>query len=202
MIYMSQNTERRKWFIRRITDLHKLYNISYKVALGGIISSLCLLCMFLTGIFPVLYITLPMIAGILMMIMAIEINSGWAFLTFSATGILALFITFDKEAALLYIMLFGHYPIIKKYIDSIKNKILRIIIKLVIFNSCILSEFWISVKILGADEFYKELMEKGKPFIILIICMVNFICLSYDYSLKGIMNIYNIKLKPKLRSGR
>ena len=64
--------------------------------------------MFLTGVFPVLYITLPMIAGVLMMIMSVEITPSWAYLTFFATGILSVFVTFDKEAALLYIMLFGH----------------------------------------------------------------------------------------------
>ena len=63
-----------------------MHSVSYKVALGGIISSLCLICMFLTGVFPVLYITLPMIAGVLMMIMSAEITPSWAYLTFMASG--------------------------------------------------------------------------------------------------------------------
>ena len=92
-----------------------MQSISYKVALGGIISSLCLLCMFLTGVIPVMYIVLPMIAGILMMIITIEVDTRWAFLTYLSTSLLSLIITFDKESALMYILLFGHYPIIKKY---------------------------------------------------------------------------------------
>lgn len=155
--------------------------------------------MFLTGIFPVLYITLPMIAGILMMIMAAEVNSRWAFLTFAATSILSVFVTFDKEAALLYIMLFGHYPIIKKYLDMIKNKILRFTVKLAIFNFCILSEFFITVKFLGITEFYEQLVEKGRLFIFLILAAVNVTCFLYDYGLESIMLLYRRRLKPKLR---
>lgn len=48
-------------------------NISYRVALGGIVSALCLLCMFLAGIMPALYLLLPMAAGMLMMIIAEEV---------------------------------------------------------------------------------------------------------------------------------
>ncbi len=177
-----------------------MHNISYKIALGGIISSLCLLCMFLTGIFPALYITLPMIAGILMMIIAVEVNSRWAFLTFIATSLLSLFVTFDKEAALLYIMLFGHYPIIKKYIDTIKFKLLRFITKIIIFNTCIICEIFITIKILGISEFYEEITEKGNIYVYGFLLIMNFVCLSYDYSLKGIFILYNKKLKPRLRS--
>jgi len=175
-----------------------MQNISYKVALGGIISSLCLLCMFLTGVFPVLYITLPMIAGILMMIMSVEINPSWAYLTFAATGLLAMFVTFDKEAALLYILLFGHYPVTKQFIDKIRPSVLKLAVKLVIFNSCILTEFFITVKLLGITEFYEELAEKGKPVIICILVMINFVCLVYDYSLNGMLVIYIRKIKPRL----
>ena len=60
-----------------------------------------------------------------MMIMSVEINTSWAYLTFAATSILALFITFDKEAALLYILLFGHYPVTKQFIEKIRNTTVR-----------------------------------------------------------------------------
>ena len=49
-------------------------NLSYRVALGGIMTSVCLLCMFLAGIIPILYLVLPMIAGMIMVIIADEVN--------------------------------------------------------------------------------------------------------------------------------
>ena len=62
-------------------------NISYRVALGGIVSALCLFAMFLTGVFPVLYLVLPMIAGSLITIISTEINPKWAFLTYVSVSI-------------------------------------------------------------------------------------------------------------------
>ena len=179
-----------------------MQNISYKIALGGILSSLCLLCMFLTGVFPVLYITLPMIAGVLMMIMSVEITPSWAYLTFFATGILSVFVTFDKEAALLYIMLFGHYPVTRQFIEKIRLPFVRLAVKLIIFNTCVLSEFYLAVSFLGITEFYEQLTEKGKPAAAGIIILVNFICLIYDRSLDSMLIIYNQKIKPKLIRGR
>lgn len=177
-------------------------NISYKVALGGIISSLCLLCMFLTGVFPVLYITLPMIAGILMMIMSVEISPSWAYLTFAATGLLAMFVTFDKEAALLYILLFGHYPVTKQFIEKIRLKLPKLILKLVIFNASILSQVWITVNLFGLTEYYEDLQENGRIYAAGTLLLVNLICLTYDYSLNGMLIIYNQKLRPRLLRGR
>lgn len=179
-----------------------MHSVSYKVALGGIISSLCLICMFLTGVFPVLYITLPMIAGVLMMIMSAEITPSWAYLTFMATGLLAMFVTFDKEAALLYILLFGHYPVTKQFIDKIKPFVIRLAVKLIIFNTCIISEFYLTAKVLGMTEFYDEICTKGKPYVTFLLILINFVCLTYDYSLNGILALYMKRIKPVLLSNR
>ncbi|MDO5558204.1 MAG: hypothetical protein Q4F95_01255 [Oscillospiraceae bacterium] len=179
-----------------------MHSLSYKVALGGIISSMCLLCMFLTGIFPALSIVLPMIAGILMMIIAAEINTSWAFLTFAATSLLSLFVTFDKEASLFYIMLFGHYPIIKKYIDKVKPKVLNIAVKAVIFNFCVITETILTTILLGGDELYEAIQEHGKIIVIILLVMINFICFVYDMSLEGIFELYKRRIKPKLCSGK
>ena len=80
-------------------------DISYRVALGGIVSALCLVTMFLAGVLPALYLLLPGIAGILLMIIAVEVSTGWAFLTYLAVSLLSVFVTFDKEAALIFISL-------------------------------------------------------------------------------------------------
>ena len=76
-------------------------NRSYKVALGGVISSLCLLAMFMAGVAPFLYLTLPMIAGALISIIVVEVNSSWALLTYIAVSLLSVFVTYDKESALI-----------------------------------------------------------------------------------------------------
>lgn len=179
-----------------------MHSICYKVALGGIISSLCLLCMFLTGILPALYITLPMAAGILMMIMSIEVDTRWALLTYLSTSILSVFITFEKEASLMYILLFGYYPVIKKFLDQIRPIFVKILIKFAVFNISIMTETILTVVLLGSDEFFNEMIEKGFVFIVLYAVAINFICFSYDYILKGLVAVYIQRIKPRLKRNK
>jgi hypothetical protein len=173
-------------------------NISYRVALGGIVSALCLFAMFLTGVFPVLYLVLPMIAGSLITIISTEINPKWAFLTYVSVSIASLFVTFDKEAALIFILFFGHYPILKEFIEKIKLIIPQYILKLVVYNFCIILNFNITLYIFGITEMYDEFRELGKYALWIFLAFTNIIFLLYDYSLSGCKIMYVKWLKPKI----
>ena len=177
-------------------------DISYRVALGGIVSALCLVTMFLAGILPVLYLLLPGIAGILLMIIAVEVSTGWAFLTYIAVSLLAMFVTFDKEAALIFILFFGHYPIIRFYIQKITLKPFRLFVKLIIFNICILAYFYATIYILGLKDLIEEFDGLGRygAYITLVISIIIF--LFYDIDLDFMYKIYRQKLMPKFRKKR
>ena len=174
-------------------------DVSYRVALGGIVSALCLTAMFFAGIMPALYLLLPMVAGVLMMIIAVEVSTGWAWLTYIAVSLLSLFITFDKEASLIFIMLFGHYPIIRFRLNKVKSRFLRNFIKLVVFNVCTLSYFFVTVYIFGLDQMLDEFDEIGRYGGYIMLAMCNFIFIMYDINLDVFHTAYRIKLMPKLK---
>ena len=182
--------------------LSHLKNISYRVALGGIVSSFCLLAMFMTGVFPLLYLVLPMIAGILMLIVVTEVNTPWALLTYLAVGLLSLFVTYDKEAALIFIMFFGHYPILYKYLNKIPSKALRILIKLLVFNGCMVLYFYTNVYLFGLKDLLESMEEFGKYGSLILLVSVNPFFFMYDYSLDGLVEIYRRSLKPRILGKR
>lgn len=177
-------------------------DISYRVALGGIVSALCLVTMFMAGILPALYIVLPMIAGILMMIIAVEVSKGWAFLTYLSVSLLSLLITFDKEAALLFILLFGHYPILRMYIQKIRLRIIRNIIKLAIFNACVLIYFYVTVYIFGLVQMLDEFNDIGRYGGYIMLGFSNIVFVMYDLNLDVCFNVYRKKMMPKFRKKR
>lgn len=177
-------------------------DISYKVALGGIVSALCLVCMFLAGVLPALYLLLPMLAGVLLMIISIEVNTGWAFLTYLSVSILSLFITFDKEAALVFIMVFGHYPILRIYIQKIRLKAVRFIVKLVIFNVCILAYFYTTVFIFGLDQILGEFDDFGRYGAVIMLVLINIISILYDKNLDVLYFFYKKRIMPKFKRKR
>lgn len=175
-------------------------NISYRVALGGIVAALCILTMFLAGILPALYIVLPMAAGILMMIMVVEVNVKWAVLTYFAVSILSIIVTFDKEAALLFVLFFGHYPILRFYIQKIRLKFPRIAVKFLTFNICIISFFYITVYLLGLDQMLEEMNDFGKYGAWIILSAMNIIFVLYDCNLDLCYKVYRRRIMPKFRN--
>lgn len=177
-------------------------DISYRVALGGIVSALCLVAMFLAGVMPALYLLLPMVAGVLLMIIAVEVNKGWAFLTYISVSILSLFITFDKEAALIFILFFGHYPILRMFIQKIKPAIVRRIVKFAIFNLCVMVYFYTTVYIFGLDEMLDEFDDFGRYGGYIMLGLANFVFLLYDVNLDLAYRMYKIRIMPKFRKKR
>lgn len=172
--------------------------LSYRVALGGIVSSFCLLSMFLTGVFPLLYLVLPMIAGVLLLIVVMETGIEWGWLTYCAVGLLSLFVTYDKEAALIFIMFFGSYPLIKYYLKKIKAKPVQLILKLLLFNLSMILYFYLNSYLFGMQELLEELQDYGKHAGKIMLILLNPFFLMYDSSLDGLCEVYTRMLKPRI----
>ena len=177
-------------------------DISYRVALGGIVAALCLICMFLAGIMPALYIILPMIAGVLLMIIVTEVSVGWAALTYIAVGLLSMIICADKEASLLFIIVFGHYPMLRYYIQKIKSRPLRNLVKLLLFNTALVIYYWITVTLLGLQSADDSLGDLGKAGLVGALLVCNFILACHDFNLGFIHAYYVKKMRPLFRRKR
>ena len=172
--------------------------ISYRVALGGIVSAFCLMGMFLTGVFPLLYLVLPMICGVLLLIIVNEVSTKWAWLTYITVSLLSLFVTYDKEAALIFIMFFGCYPIVQKFLNRLKPRLLRILVKLAIFNAVMFLYFRINVYVLGLTDLLEAVKDFGRYGAAILLIILNPFFLMYDYSLTTLGRMYENILKPRI----
>ena len=175
---------------------------SYKVALGGIISALCLVSMFLTGVIPILSLALPMIAGTLMMIIKVEVSTGWSFLTYIAVSMLSLFVTFDKESSVMFIFLFGLYPILKTFFDKVKLKLVRVLSKLIYYNVSVTIAFQITFKLFGMEELADQMNQYFPHGMLVLLIATNPVFLMYDYVLNNLIDIYYKNLKPKISNDK
>ena len=171
---------------------------SYRVALGGVISSLCLMMMFMTSLTPLLYLVMPMFAGLLLIVIISEISVGWAFLTYISVSMLSMLVTFNKESALMFIMFFGHYPMLKLYIEKLKFRPLRVIIKFVLYNVCTAAEMLAVIYIFGIDDVIKEMNDMGRYGFWIMLGMNNAMFVSYDTALTSCSLLYKKWLKPKI----
>ncbi len=163
---------------------------SYKVAVGGVVSALCLALMFMTGIAPLLSMAIPIYAGALMIIVSREINTKQALAAYCAVSILSLFLTPDKEAATLFIIYFGYYPIILPKLNQIKLSIIRVFVKLLLFNMMMILWYKLMIFIMGSYDFIEEFAFFGKYALLIVMIIINLIFALYDYTIKAIDDYY------------
>lgn len=169
---------------------------SYKVALGGVIAALCLVLMFLTAVFPLLNMALPLYAGMLITVVAVEINCSWAFVTYAVVAVLAFFVTPDKEAWLFFTMFFGYYPVLKACFEKLKLRLLRVLCKLAVFNAAIVTAFYILTRVMGTLDLMEEFGFLKEWLIPGLLIGGNLIFLFYDYTLALVVLCYKKWFRP------
>lgn len=102
---------------------------SKKIAVGGITAALSIAFLFLTGVIPIATFAIPAFCGAMLIVVYIEIGMKEALLVYFTVCLLALIATPDREAAALYILLFGYYPILKDRIERLHSHLLVFFLK-------------------------------------------------------------------------
>lgn len=170
---------------------------TFKIALGGVIAALCVVFMFLTAIVPVGTLALPCICGLLLLMASYEVGLRWALLTYGAVALLSLLFVADKEAAVMFTMFFGYYPILKEFLDKkIRSKPLAFSLKFVIFNVCIIAGFFLGVYILGVPKESFVINGLYLPWVFLLLGEVFFIV--YEICLTRVRIIYLLNFRERL----
>lgn len=166
-----------------------------RISLCGIIAGLGLVIMLSSAVLPSMTYALPMIAGGLLLIPSIEFGNRTAFTTYAATGILSLILPVDMESALLYILLFGLYPIIKKNFEQIKLRWIGLLLKYLYFNAAAAGAVSLASFILHLPLDDGTL---GRWFIPVMLLLGNICFFVYDITLTRFIPMYIIRLQPVL----
>ena len=169
---------------------------SGKIALGGLLTALGVVLMFLTGLIPIGTYALPAIAGVLLIVAVIEIGAKWAWMIYAAVAVLSLLFAADKEAALLFVLFFGYYPVLKSFLERISNKVLSWISKFAVFNVAVVACFFLAVNFLQLPEDSFTVFGIYLPWVFLI--LGNAVFLIYDIALSGLVAIYVEKLHHRV----
>ena len=166
--------------------------VSYKVSLGGIVAALCLLLMFLTTVFPLLDMALPLFAGMLIMVVTVEVSISWAAATYVTVSLLSFFITPDKTAAVLFAAFFGFYPILKLLIEKKKLGIFGWIIKSGVFLMSSVIIYKLLISVFGTVDIIEEFGFLKQYMLPVLLVGLVLIFLLYDYTL-GLINVCYMK---------
>ncbi len=170
---------------------------SSKCALGGIIAALSLVMMISVAIIPFLTYALPAAAGLLIVIIVIEIDKKWAFGVYCTVAILGMLLVPDKEVAVMYLAFFGYYPILKAVTESKLSVVLGWIIKVMAFLGTMIISYFLMIKFMGVT--IDEVDELGIIAIPLLLGMGTFAFVLYDIALTRLITAYLAKWRKYFR---
>lgn len=173
---------------------------SFQIALGGIICALSLVVLMMTGFIPFATYSLPCIAGLLLVIIVVECGAKWAWICYAATALLALIVTPDREAAIMYIALFGYYPMVKQLLERrfSHSRGLEWSCKLLLFNAAVITAYWAAIHLLGMGYLMEELGEFGKYSLLATLALGNVVFVLYDIAMTRLLSFYLFFLRKKL----
>ncbi len=175
---------------------------SEQVALCGVVAALCTLLMFMTGMFPFSTYALPALAGLLMVTVAVETGPTWAYTLYVAVSLLSFIMTPDKEAMLMFVAFFGHYPITKLLIERLRSKPVRAVLKVLCFNLCVVLGYLVIIYLLRMPDVLTEFGDFGKYSVYILLGLGNLLFVVYDVALTNVMRVYMCWFRPRfLRKG-
>lgn len=167
-----------------------------KVALCGAVAALSVVLMMFEGLVQVASIAIPALCGCLLIPIVAEAGLGYAFGCYGATALLCLFLTPDREAALIYLLFFGYYPALYAVLSKIKSRVLGWAAKLAIFNAAAICEGLLTVYVLGIP--WEELPLLGSWGPVVLLMLANVVFVVYDFALAGVITQYYRRLHGSL----
>lgn len=166
-------------------------------ALGGIVSSLSLFLMFLSGLIPNMTYVIPGITAILLICIIEEAELKWSFYIYIAVSVLSMLLVADKEAATMYVFFFGYYPIAKRLFETKLGRGLGLLAKFLTFNIMIVLGYLLIIYVFLIPVEGMEFLGKWTPLVLLGIG--NIIFVIYDYVLSSLTVLYRNKLQSQVQ---
>ena len=168
------------------------------IALCGLGATIMLVTMMLGTLFPLMTFLCPAIAGLLLIPFIRECGATYAFLLYLAVSVLSLMLVPDKEAALLFALLLGPYPLLRLYLNRIKKQPIQIMAKLLCCNILVSLVYALLLFVFAPAAFSAELADYTTATLLILLFMGNLVFLLYDLCLSRISFYYEYKLRDKL----
>ena len=149
-----------------------------KVALGGFVTALSIICLYLAGTLPTSRLFFYAMSSMFLLAIVVEFGIPSAIITYLSTALLAIFIVPKSPMLFAYVFFFGYYAIIKYYIEKINHLWIEWIVKLVIFNGFIGISYMILVKM-----FFEDIQTGFSIWITLILAEIAFVVYDYGFSI-------------------
>lgn len=173
---------------------------TFRVAFCGVMAGLMAALMLLGALIPLSTYLCPMLAGALVIPVIWELGEGSGWLLYLAVSALSMILASDKEAALLYVLLLGWYPVLRPRLMHITKRPLRVIVKLMLFNAAVCAVYALLLFVFVSPDLQAEAADWTALLLAGMLFLGNVTFLVYDLLLARLTDRYVTRLRPKLFS--
>ena len=171
-------------------------NNGRRMALGGVMAALSPVLMLLSAVNPTVGYGLPALCGILTTLVVIECGDRTALLMYGAVSILSLLLLPSKESAIIYLLVFGWYPIAKRRIESLNKSVLEWVLKLVVVAVPVAIGSIAAIALFGLQAFFGPDIAGWMIPLLYIAAMAVFVL--YDVALTRLISAYLNAIRPRI----
>lgn len=171
---------------------------STNIAIGGVFSALALIAMFFTNIVPFGSYALPALAGALLIAVVEENGNKIALMVYVSVSLLSIFVVPDYEAIMMFVFLFGYYPVAKNQIEKLKSVFVQYIIKLALFVTAVAGVYYVLIYVLKIPDIMNDMGDFGRYTAIILLALGALVFLLYDYTLSKYIEIYRHRFRNRL----
>lgn len=164
-------------------------------ALGGILTALGLVLLLLAGIVPGAELTFYGVSSLLTALLVLEAGPVGGWTLFGATTILGAALLPVKTAIVPYALFFGYYGVLKYHIESLGNRALEIVLKLLAFNVALAAGYFV----LRATAFDILGLPSLSPPLLALLAQGFF--LLYDAVYSRLIDWYRRSIRPRWAKG-
>lgn len=157
------------------------------------LAALQLVLLYLGAVMPSWKLAMAALAGIINTAVLIECGAARAIICYVAVCVLSIIILPQKLLAMLYIVFFGYYPLMKSAAERATSRVLEWIVKLVVFNfACIIC--WAALR-------YGFVTGIVLPDIAIVLLWLglNAVFVIYDLGLSKLIAFYMQRIHKKLK---
>jgi len=168
------------------------------LALSGVFAGLTIAVMWTGSFIPSMDYALPAMAGMLTLLLVLELNPAWATGVYAAAAALSLLLLPVKGVALFYAMFFGYYPALKTVLEGRLPAWLAWACKFAVFNAAVISAYTLATYVFSIDlEDFGETFGRWAKAVMLVVG--NFSFWIYDYMVLSVFAaLYRRRWRKKL----
>ncbi len=161
-----------------------------RLTLAAMMTALSVTVLYLGALFDVMSLSAAGIASLFTLLTVRECRGAYPYFVYAATAILSFLLLPQKEAALLYVLLGGFYPIVKFPLEHLRRPF-PLLLKLFYLNFVVTA-----VELLSIWLFYLPPMPL--PYYLVLYLIANPAFFLYDRLLDKLLVLYEAKWRPRI----